>query len=104
MIHPFKRIAAAIRSVRAFKAIGATVKEWFAAAATARKDIVNGEELFKAIWTALGAGSSLGVVAALAQAVLAHSAEIFPHTITGSIATALLTLIAELYRRKGHGA
>jgi hypothetical protein len=79
-------------------------KQFFAAVATSTKGFLNAEELFRAILTALGSGSALGLLLTVLQVLLANVAVIFPNPIVGALATMLLTLIVDLLRRLNQGS
>jgi hypothetical protein len=79
------------------------IKEFFAAVANGTKGLLNAEELFRSIVTALGSGSFLGVALTILQALLAHISVIFPNPVVSALATMLLTLVVDLLRRLNQG-
>ncbi|WP_435005797.1 hypothetical protein P12x_003572 [Tundrisphaera lichenicola] len=64
---------------------------------------INSQELNRAILTALGSGSLLGIIILVLQSVLAHTSEIFPNPTISSLATMFLTLVLDLVRRQNQG-
>ncbi|HEY2157681.1 MAG TPA: hypothetical protein VGH33_18775 [Isosphaeraceae bacterium] len=78
-------------------------QDFFASVAGSAKGVLNPEELYRSIITALGSGSALGVALTILQALLSNVAVIFPNPIVGALATMLLTLVVDLLRRLNQG-
>lgn len=78
------------------------IKAFFARVAGSGKGILVAEELYRSILTSVGSGGMVGLVLTVLQAVLAHSATIFPNPLVGWLASMLLTLVIDLLRRLNH--
>jgi hypothetical protein len=81
----------------------ASIRNFFAAAQGSVKGVIDPEELYRSILTALGSGSIVGALILVFQAMIAHVATIFPNPSTSTVATMFLTLVLELLRRQSHG-
>ena len=81
-----------------------TVKGLFTQSATAVAGVVNGEELLKAIVTAVSTGASSGTVLAAVAAVIPDVAMFIPNPAIAGLVATVLTLIVQLYAKKAQGA
>jgi hypothetical protein len=68
------------------------------------KGFLNPEELFRAIVTSLGSGTTVGALMAILQAIIGDAGAIFPNSTVATLATGLLTLVLDLLRRQNQGA
>ncbi len=73
---------------------------FFARVEGSAKGLINPEELFRSIVTALGSGTFVGLLILLLQAVLTHIATILPDPTVASLASMVLTLVLDLLRRQ----
>lgn len=79
------------------------IKAFFSTVAGSTKGFLNAEELYRSILTALGSGSTLGLILTVLQMLLAHVTTIFPNPVASGLATMVLTLIVDLLRRINQG-
>ncbi len=79
------------------------IKNFFGAAKTAIKGVVNGEELVKAVATSVASGGSVGSVAVLLQTLITDAPIFIPNPAISGLVAAILTLLLDLYRRKNQG-
>ena len=68
------------------------------------KGLLNIEELYRSILTALGSGTTVGLLILVLQAVLDHVGFIVPNAAVASMLSMVLTLVLDLLRRQAHGA
>ena len=80
---------------------------FFAAVPNAVAGVINGEELFKALATASGAGTLAGISAGNVTDFISAILPAIPAIVTSGpvagLAVAVGTLVVDLYRRKAHG-
>ena len=81
----------------------ATLKRFFAVSESSIKGFLSLEDLYRSILTALGSGTTIGVVILVLQAVLSNVALVFPNPAIASMATVILTMILDLLRRQSQG-
>jgi hypothetical protein len=81
----------------------AKILAFFSAAEGSAKGTLNAEELYRAIFTALGSGTSVGALLMGLQAVVSNASLIFPNPTVAALATALLTLVIDCLRRQSQG-
>jgi len=77
-----------------------SLSTFFARVEGSAKGLINPEELFRSIVTALGSGTFVGLLILLLQAVLTHIATILPDPTVASLASMVLTLVLDLLRRQ----
>jgi hypothetical protein len=80
------------------------IKDFLAKVAGAGKGFLLPEELYRSIITSLGSGGMIGLIMTMLQAVLTNTATIFPNPLVGSLATMVLTLVIDLFRRMNQGS
>ena len=82
----------------------AALKHFFSDVKGSAQGVIVPEELYRAIATALGSGTLIGIIAVILQAMLDHVVTIFPDPAIAGLASISLTLILDLLRRQTHGA
>ncbi len=68
------------------------------------KGSLNTEELYRSVLTALGSGTTVGLLILVLQAVLDHVGAIATTPAAASSLAMFLTLVLDLLRRLNHGA
>jgi hypothetical protein len=82
----------------------ALLQSFFSAAEGSIKGFLNPEEFFRSILTALGSGTSIGLVMAALHSILTNAVTIFPNPSVAALATGLLTLVIDILRRQSQGS
>ncbi len=78
-------------------------RSFFSKVEGSAKGLINAEELFRSIVTALGSGSLVGLLILLLQAILSNISTILPDPTVASLASMVLALILDLLRRQNQG-
>ncbi len=81
----------------------ASLKRFFSASGTSIQGYLSIEELYRSILTALGSGTTVGIVILVLQNLLSDVAAVFPNPTVASLATVILTMILDLLRRQSQG-
>ncbi len=79
------------------------IKNFFSTVQGSIQGILVPEEVYRSILTALGSGSTVGVLILLLQSVLSDASTIFPNPTVATLASMLITLILDLLRRQSQG-
>jgi hypothetical protein len=95
-----KKLGSQNRSTSCFSGFWSVIARFFAAAPGAIKNHLNTAELIRIAVTTLTAG---GGIFSLLKAVEINAGQIFPSPADAGLATAVLTLILEVFRRLDHG-
>jgi hypothetical protein len=81
----------------------ASLKSFFKVSERSFQGYLSLEDLYRSILTALGSGTTIGVVILVLQEVLTNTSTVFPNPTVASMATVILTMILELLRRQSQG-
>jgi hypothetical protein len=80
-----------------------SLKSFFKVSESSIQGYLSLEELYRSILTALGSGTTIGVVILVLQGVLTNASTVFPNPAVASMATVILTMILEILRRQSQG-
>jgi hypothetical protein len=81
-----------------------SLKTFFATVPGSVKGVLNLEELYRALLTAFGSGSAVGLLIIGLQAIHDDTSAIFSNPAVAAIASTLLSLILDILRRQSQGS
>jgi hypothetical protein len=90
--------------MKVFRGLIARVVGFFGAVQGSVRGVINGEELVRAIISAVSAGFSVPSVLALVPVLIKDVPLVVPSPAVSGLLVAIITLIADLYRRKAAGS